>query len=111
MLANNLVFGSVFAAVLAVLAWPLVQATLERESAARTLALTGVLALGCGYLSLLFERVTLALLATVIGPNAAAALTWQWSPQAALLALWVAVLWCVSYWALREDTSPTASPT
>lgn len=110
MLANNLVFGSVFAAVLAVLAWPLVQTTLERESAARTLALTGMLALGCGYLSLLFERIALALLAAAIGPSAAPALAWQWSPVAALLALWVAVLWCISYWAVREDVNEAASP-
>jgi formate hydrogenlyase subunit 3/multisubunit Na+/H+ antiporter MnhD subunit len=109
MLANHLVLGSLFAAVLAVLAWPLVRATTLHENAAKATALAGLLALACGYLAFLGESVALGALAG-LGLTPPVSLAWRWSPHATLLALWVATLWCTSYWAsLGSASRPPAT--
>ena len=93
---TQLTLGGAIAIVFAVFSWPLVRGTLERYSPVPALSLIGLLAMACGFLAFLGQAALSQVLA-LIGMTSIG-FVWHWTPQASMLALWTAILWCTLHW-------------
>jgi hypothetical protein len=98
---TSITLGGAVAIVLAVFSWPLVRGTVQHYSPVAALSLIGLLAMACGFLAFVGQA-ALSLVFAFTGV-ASVGFVWHWTPEASMLALWTAILWCTLHWETFGD--------